>query len=324
MLGVQAGDRRLLINMQCKIETFLMSGDDSIRLSPIFVCVFCQWGRMMGLCFSGVTLALILSGCSRIQQAAPATLEEIQQTVCRLRSQGIVHGLGIFVGFKADDVDRVFLLTARHVATVGDVADTELHVDVGTNTNYTIRTERSRWDTTDLEYDYAWFELDEGEKARLRDVNGLRYIPVATNAASVTNACINGTGILDFARFCNDRREGNPQVTTFYRGGISRGEIAIDSYGVNTIFFPHNRNLKSCECPVVSCSSDVRVEEGDSGSPVFGLYKFGRTNYYLLTGLVNANSREANSSDFATQPLDQVVRYMGYVHIKLSRNESWW
>lgn len=276
---------------------------------------------MRSLCLS-IALAL-LAACVRIQPP-PATLDEIAQTVCKLRSQGMIHGLGVFVGFKEDDGERIFLLTARHVVTIDDVANTELHVDVGTNTNFTIRTARSRWDTTDREYDFAWLELNDDEKARLLKVNGLKYIPVSTNVLSATNVSFKGTGIADIKGLANVPAEKKTKAAIFYRGGVSSGEFAANSISMNTIHFPHNRKLKSCACPAFVCSCEAHIDEGDSGGPVFGLYKCGRKEYYLLTGLVNANSHIVNCRDFVTQPLDQVIRYIGYVHIKLAKDESLW
>lgn len=169
---------------------------------------------------------LLLAGCSGKELPVAGCEETVSDAVVRLCDRGSVAGGGVLVGFVRDGEERVFLLTARHVATYSNLIDRVLELRIGRLT-CVVATNRQRWMCARKNCDAAWMELTEDEKTAWREKGALKYIPLAIPDTGPTEAMLPNTGTLDYAGLVAKEPGAKPEVHMFYKASIEVANMPI-------------------------------------------------------------------------------------------------
>lgn len=259
-----------------------------------------------------LSLMAVLAGCSSDNDVVnPATVDEILEAGFVINGG---EGQGVFVGHVDEQGEHVYLLTAKHVV-IGLTGSTgRFNLKVGTNTQWAVNFERSRWRKAAEIYDAAWFELNEKEREELRLKNGLKYIPLTRTPNSNRNGTILGTGYSEFEKFCKaEKSRGNLHMDVRW----SRfGELVIGKANVNKIDFCKINgagNIPAGNYWVVgvkSGASGVRSEPGYSGGLVLVPRQIEGRGYWLLAGLQIGGYLEKRENDCQynlVTPIDAVA-----------------
>lgn len=196
-------------------------------------------------------------------------------------------GRGILVGYKSGIREKVFLLTARHVATFEDLIDKEMTLYLDWTKKWKVTSKKDRWLTCRRELDAAWMELNEKEFSELRDRGLLNYIHLDE--------------ILDYGQLCRNCEGSRVSTKMFFKDGVETGEMIVEVPRSAPIPFLFNHNLHICEIPIVRVYSDNLTTPGDSGCPAF----IETADGWRLVGLVVGGNENLRVN--AVMPLDEVV-----------------
>ena len=266
-----------------------------------------------------VLLILSLYGCSKPASpnlSRPASIDEISKSVFTINYNGIPHGKGVLVGLNNEiGNEKVFFLTARHVATYGSIANTQLDICFGEKGNIAINTKTDRWYTAPKEFDMAWFELSPVEKVRFSKKNLLNYIPLHRCGQK-------GSWTQALQKYAKENPNGVVNAKMFYRDGIIDGEICMQDFGIAPLPFPHNQRLKKCDILVFLAKVPKICTPGDSGGATFIQCRVDGKEYWLLCGIVAGGDTERQVN--AIQPIDEVIRTIRFDSRRLIDFPEYW
>ena len=258
-------------------------------------------------------------GCYRpssFNLPTPASIDEISKSTFTINYNGEPHGKGLLVGINdGKDNDRIFFLTARHVATYKSIANSELNLSFGTNGNISVCTKKHRWYTTPREFDMAWFELTSAEKEEFSKKNLLNYIPIHLSARK-------GSWAQELHKYAIENSNAVVSVKMFYRDVIMDGKINMRDSGIAPLPFPYNKYLKKCGVCVFLANTRRICDPGDSGGAVFIQCEIEKNSYWLLCGIVVGGDRERHVN--AIQPIDELVKILRFDSRRLIDFPEYW
>lgn len=202
-------------------------------------------------------------------------------------------GRGVMVGYSEAGNERVFLLTARHVATFGDLISKDMSIRFSANDEWKFPSNNSRWLTCSRDIDAAWVELNHSEIEDLRNRGLLKN-------ASLSN------GVVNYQDYLKQNDGNEKKVRMLLRDGEENGSMRIAPAKKAPIPFLYNRNLRTASIPILEVRSEKMITPGDSGCPVFMNRKrlFGKSEVLIGLG-VGGNSILQIS---AVMPMDDIVK----------------
>ena len=158
--------------------------------------------------FCAIYAVCIVGGCwpNDSSDRIASVFQEVSEAVFTIRAPSIC-GRGVFVGYKQNEMERVFFLTARHVATSPGLTETTLDLAIGTNTHWSVRAAKKRWYTGAKKFDFAWFELTDEECKDLAERNALKYIPLKPVKAGTSKYAISGARAISLIEYAKDREQ---------------------------------------------------------------------------------------------------------------------
>ena len=283
--------------------------------------------------FSTIASMLIVVGCVKHEEfqeqddanaslPLPAAIPEIGKAVFTISNQGISMGKGVLVGFAERKGERLFFLTARHVVTAFDNAEARLDLKFGSGATASIEAKKGRWMTTRKEFDLAWLELSQSECAFLKARNALHYVPFVQTPIRQEGAGIGGTGAIELYRVARSTSFARVSAIAFYTTVVMPCELLTDCIGYADLPFPHNHTLKTSKNLIVTAAVTDICTPGDSGGPVFAWHQVGKTNYWMLAGLVIGGNKDTRVN--AIQPIDQLFEDLRHsVRRLIDRPEYW-
>lgn len=264
-------------------------------------------------------LALVaLLGCDN--GIKPASLDEIVQATCILHD-GL--GQGVLVGFNDMPTERVFLLTARHVATFNGAPKNEVHVRIANQCPMTITNSYNRWLTAKPGLDVAWIELNADEIASLRNKNSLKYIAITNGPNAIANKGILGTNANGFEDIIKAKRSSSSAVTLFFRNA------QLDAVAENRIYddgqfqSDYNNVYKIVRSRFVGAIASVNTPRGESGGAVAAKVKYGSTDYWVLGGVI-IGGRDNPPTHCAIAPIGETLMEMRYCNRLLKDYPELW
>lgn len=271
-------------------------------------------------------LLLLLSiGCERqhpdkTPAVAPATIEEIAQAVCLLNGN---RGQGVLVGFNDRNYERVFLLTARHIATDKYAPDNRVDLIIGGQHTNRILNSKSRWFSTKEGVDTAWIELSDDEINDFRANNALHYIALTNGPNSASGKGIPGVGTKGYEEIVRQSTATSSIVTLFFRDERLRGEGMHNQCGKGKFYCDTNRKYTTVTSKCITVIAPKQTPRGECGGPAFTLIPYGRKSYWMLSGLIiGGNSIYTNNC--AVVQLDEAVDEMRLgLHKLIDHPELW-
>lgn len=202
-------------------------------------------------------------------------------------------GRGVIVGYSDAGVERVFLLTARHVATFGDLISKDMSIRFSANDEWKFPSNNSRWLTCERDIDAAWVELNHSEIEDLRNRGLLKNVSLSD-------------GVVNYQDYLKQNDGNEKNVRMLLRDGEENGSMRIAPAKKAPIPFLYNRNLRTAIIPILEVRSRKLITPGDSGCPVFMNRKrfFGKSEALIGLG-VGGNSILQIS---AVMPMDDIVK----------------
>lgn len=265
--------------------------------------------------------ALLVCGCAKeTPQVPPASLAEIADATFTING-GI--GQGVFVGFNDHGSERIFFLTARHVATYARISESTLNLMVGGKHPMKIKTAKDRWFITHPKYDTTWFELSPEETNALAQANALRYITLNTPTNTIAGKGIVGTGLWEYERHPSTKSSSTDDIRLTFGSELVQ---ATNSYpGVTNLVLSSDYNRKFRECPTACfvVTAKRTANHGESGGAAFIRQTLGNRTYWHLVGLIaggNANDPIVT----AVTPLDATAAVMRYGTTRLIDHPELW
>lgn len=250
----------------------------------------------------------------------PASLDEIVQATCILHD-GL--GQGVLVGFNDMSSERVFLLTARHVATFNGAPKNEVHVRIANQCPMTITNSYNRWLTAKPGLDVAWIELNDDEIADLRMKNCLKYIAITNGPNTVADKGIPGTCANGFENIIKAKRSSTTTVTLFFRNA------RLDAVAENCIYdngefkADYNNSYNVVTSRFVGAIASVNTPKGESGGAVVAKVKYGSTDYWMLGGVI-IGGRDNPPTHCAIAPIGETLIEMRYCNRLLKDYPGLW
>ena len=282
------------------------------------------------------TLMCFVTGCHRLPE--PATAGDVRNTICTFwRDDGnTAHLIGGGVFLKFDN--RMFCLTARHVATMpsgnGSTGGFFLHPEqmilalenpqgcIGWR--HGIASER--WMTGDPKHDLTWFELTEDERCHVKAVGGLS-IAATTNITktavdvlrmSGSSGFVSGAAAISIESWGCAGLTNNVSLLVFV--GMSR--VRKNMNGVQCVSsvtnfnstlpkvtlenimlkFDGHKNLTNLRTQQIVAG--FKTEKGDSGMPVFATAQ--GASYPMLIGVISARKDQGTQS--GVMPINEALR----------------
>lgn len=269
--------------------------------------------------------SIFFLGCPQVRSTSslqkPASIEDISKAVFSIHYQDAPHGMGMLVGINDLNKERVFLLTARHVATYNTLSNSKLTLDFVSSGKISIQGKSDRWYTAAKNIDVAWVELSEEEKSEFRKRNLLNFI-LFGQAPCASTAMIKGSWALGMLQFAKENPDANVLVKMFYQQDVIDGDLSMKNIGVAPLPFRYNRNMKMCNILVALARTSQLCKPKDSGGPVFMQYQTGDRKFWLLCGLIVGGNREMNVN--AIQPIDEVIREIRFSSRRLIDFPEYW
>lgn len=259
----------------------------------------------------------IFCGCSKAPNLPPpATLDDVAKATCLLHDG---DAQGVLVGFNDFRDERVFLLTARHVATYKYAPPNHLNCSLcGYAT--TLRNTRGRWLTAKEGNDSAWIELTAEEIAELRATNALHYIAITNGPNAVAGKGISGTGACGYENIIMTSPCSSSPATLFFRNARYHGKAEHQLY-VRRFSSDYNTTYMTTTSKCITVTAPTITPKGESGGPVFAELSYCRRKYWMLSGIIIGGSPKNESY---VVPIDDAIDDMRYCHRKLCEEKQLW
>lgn len=265
--------------------------------------------------------ALLVCGCAKeAPQVPPASLAEIADATFTING-GI--GQGVFVGFNDHDCERIFFLTARHVATYARISESTLNLTLGGKNPMKIKTAKDRWFITNPKYDTTWFELSPEETNALAQANGLRYITLNTPTNAIAGKGIVGTGLWEYERHPSTESSATDDIRLTFGSQLVQATNSYPSVAIQNLSAEHNRKFRECPTSCFVATAKRTANHGESGGAAFIRQTLGNQTYWLLVGLI-AGGNEKNPIVTAVVPLDVPADVMRYGSTRLIDHPELW
>ena len=265
--------------------------------------------------------ALLVCGCAKeSSQVPPASLAEIVDATFTING-GI--GQGVFVGFNDHGSERIFFLTARHVATYANISESTLHLVVGGKKPMPIKTTKDRWLITNPLYDTTWFELTPDETNALAKANGLRYITLNTPTNAIAGKGIVGTGLWEYECQPTPPVSRSDDIRLTFGSSLVQATNQYPLVCTQVLTADTNRVFKECPTRCFVVTAHRTANHGESGGATFIRQSIGNQTYWLLVGLI-AGGNKNDPIATAVSPLDETAAVMRYGSTKLKDHPELW
>lgn len=263
----------------------------------------------------------LIAGCAKeTPQVPPATLDEIAKASCLIHDG---DGQGVLVGFNDRADERVFLLTARHVATYKYAPSNHINCTFGGHLKKTLKQTRDRWLTAKEGNDSAWLELSADEIAELRRDNALHYIAITNSPNTVEAKGVKGTGVRGYEEIVATTTATSTTVTLFFRNSRHHAEAIHEMCGMCTFESEYNVTYTNVRSKCICIIAPTNTPQGESGGPVFTKVKCGKQDYWMLSGLI-IGGNSINPERCAVVPVDDAINDMRCCYRKLAELPELW
>lgn len=267
------------------------------------------------------TTALLVCGCAReTPQVPPASLAELVDATFTINGD---IGQGVFVGFNDHGSERIFFLTARHVATYARISESTLNLMLGGKKPMKIKTAKDRWFITNPKYDTTWFELSPEETNALAQANGLRYITLNTPTNAIAGKGIVGTGLWEYERHPSTESSSTDDIRLTFGSQLAQATNSYPKVSIQVLASEYNRNFRECPTACFVVTAKRTANHGESGGAAFIRQTLGNKTYWLLVGLI-AGGNANNPIVTAVSPLDETAIVMRYGSTKLIDHPELW
>ena len=265
--------------------------------------------------------ALLVCGCAKEStQIPPASLAEIADATFTING-GI--GQGVFVGFNDHADERIFFLTARHVATYANISESTLKLVIGGKNPMPIKTTKDRWIITNPKYDTTWFELTPEETNALAKANGLRYITLNTPTNAIAGKGIVGTGLYEYERHPTPPISKTDDIRLTFGSELVMATNRYPRVKTQILEGAVNRTFRHCPTSCFVAIARRTANHGESGGAAFIRQTFGNQTHWLLVGLI-AGGNALDPIATAIVPLDETAIAMRYGSTKLADHPELW
>ena len=283
-------------------------------------------------------LLICAAGCNRMP--APASADDLRKACCVFSTDsGRLIGGGVFVGIEDDGRQRMFCLTALHVAVMTDSEHTgsfyrqsgsmRLHVAGKEREEIKIepRFDENRWFAESSHRDVAWVEIAPTELASWRDKGAdIRFLfagkslaeplqcrPIddfIAGASVLRHSEAGKAGLSDESQVCFSlpRRICRPGMTCA-AGGVTNALVCLKSNSLENVGVEFNDGIRKYLLKTKQLVARTSTLKGDSGSPVFVNCMYKNHTYPFLLGLVSATNDDI--AETSIMPLDEVFPVMG-------------
>lgn len=263
---------------------------------------------------------LLVCGCAKEStQIPPASLAEIADATFTING-GI--GQGVFVGFNDHGSERIFFLTARHVATYANISESTLNLMVGGKNPMPINTSKDRWLITNPKYDTTWFELTPEETNALAQANGLRYITLNTPTNTIAGKGIVGTGLWEYERHPPATPSSTDDIRLTFGSQLVLATNRFPNVSTQILGIDTNRSFRKCPTSCFVVTSQRTAYHGESGGAAFIRQPLGNKSYWLLVGLIAGGN--PNDPVTAVSPLGETAIVMRSGSNKLIDHPELW
>ena len=210
-------------------------------------------------------------------------------------------GQGVFVERSDSEGRHVYFLTARHIATYPGLADSPIQLKIGRETDYTLNSQSSRWMTLvtgnvngiPVEWDLAWYELNNDECEELRGKKALNAIHLDASGT---------VRLLDCRKRIRQLGVKSIESEIVFLSGPRSAAIQVEVFNICHLSNQFNRRFHEFKCLVAGALCEQTTVDGDSGGAVF--IKEDSASTWKLAGLDIGHVNERGTEYTTVCPLD--------------------